>query len=95
MSACLLTEVKWQWSTLVLGCVTASVHFACLRFVLALVDRNPFWSCFSCMADPFTRDKILSAMQPFFKQDQSLQIPKFKIAHLIATVELYYECLIS
>ena len=26
MSACLFTKVKWQWATLVMGWVTASVH---------------------------------------------------------------------
>ena len=30
MSICLLTQVKWQWDTLGLVWVTASVHFLCL-----------------------------------------------------------------
>ena len=30
MSACLINEVMRQWATLVLGCVTASVHCSCL-----------------------------------------------------------------
>ena len=30
MSACLLTEVKHQWAMLVLGWVTASVHYFCV-----------------------------------------------------------------
>ena len=30
MSTCLVTEVKQQWATLVLGWVTASVHHSCL-----------------------------------------------------------------
>ena len=30
MSACLLTEVKRQWAMLVLGWVTASMHYSCL-----------------------------------------------------------------
>ena len=30
MSICLFTEVKWQWATLVLGWVTALVHYLCL-----------------------------------------------------------------
>ena len=30
MSICPSTEVKWQWATLVLGWVTASVHYCCL-----------------------------------------------------------------
>ena len=29
-STCLLTEVKQQWAMLVLGWVTASVHYSCL-----------------------------------------------------------------
>ena len=38
MSTCLITEVKWQWATLVLAWVTASLR-------LALVDQNHFWPC--------------------------------------------------
>ena len=30
ISACLFTEGKRQWATLVLGLVTASVHYSCL-----------------------------------------------------------------
>ena len=47
MSTCLFTEVKRQWATLVLGWVTASVHYLCLMALqLALVDQNPFRPCF-------------------------------------------------
>ena len=37
MGICLFPEVKRQWATLVLGWVTASVHYSCL-----IVNRNPF-----------------------------------------------------
>ena len=30
MNACLFTEVKQQWDTLVLGWATASLHYSCL-----------------------------------------------------------------
>ena len=30
ISTCLITEVKQQWSMLVLGWMTASVHYSCL-----------------------------------------------------------------
>ena len=30
MSTCHITEVKKQWAMLVLGCITASVHYSCL-----------------------------------------------------------------
>ena len=30
MSVCLFAEIKWQWTTLVLGSVTTSVHYSCL-----------------------------------------------------------------
>ena len=49
MSVCLLAEVMQQWATLVLGWVTASVHYT-LSYdgsVANTVDRNPFWPFFS------------------------------------------------
>ena len=47
LSTCLITEVKQQWATLVLGWVTASGHCSLylMALQLALVDRNPFWPC--------------------------------------------------
>ena len=49
MSICLLSEVKQQWATLVLGWVTVPPAVGCTRvsdgFALMLGDQNTFWSC--------------------------------------------------
>ena len=48
MSTCLITEVKQQWATLLLGWVTRLSALLVFLIVwrLALVDRTPFWPCF-------------------------------------------------
>ena len=49
MTTSLITEVKQQWATLVLGWVTASVHHSCLMALrLMLVDGNPLNKSAQC-----------------------------------------------
>ena len=48
----LLQKFSGDWATLLLGWVTASVHYWCVSdgFALALVDRNPFSALFFFIA---------------------------------------------
>ena len=49
ISICLSVEVKRQWATLLLGLMTASgtLLLSLMALWLMLVDRNPFWPCFT------------------------------------------------
>ena len=45
MTACLFTEVKQQWATLVLGDRFSALLLSLMALQHSLLDRNPFWPC--------------------------------------------------
>ena len=60
MSICLFTEVKQQWATLVLGWVTASVHYSCLWWLFALASRPKCLSALLTLPTAYSTGHIMT-----------------------------------